>query len=105
MAFFIKERCEMTCPDSVRSRMIAPSNHRCENLLYALLLGEAFWSAGRPVSYWVRVGSSHLLHNIQSEVALNWCKPVRRATAWTHVPDQTVPRKADRAGRKTGHLG
>lgn len=72
--------------------MTTPSNHRHENSLYALLPGGAFWSAGRPVSCWVRAGSSHLLRNIQSEAALNWCKPVRRATAWTHVPDQTIPR-------------
>lgn len=69
----------MTCPNSVRSRRTAAAgSHRHKNSPYALLPGGAFWSPGWPVSCWVRAGSSHLLHNTQSGVALNWCKPVRR---------------------------
>lgn len=87
-----KWRWEVTCPDSVRSRITAPGNHRHENPPYALHPGGAFLSAGWPVSCWVRAESSHLLHNTQSEVGLNWCKPVRRgAITCTHEMYETGP--------------
>lgn len=68
----------MIYPDLVRSREIAPGNHRHGNPPYALRPGGASWCAGQPFSCWVRAGSTHLLHNTRHGEAVSWCKPGRR---------------------------